>query len=136
MVSQEWKRRWGAIELFARDYTLHLSGAALAAGLVMFIVGLVDYFFPTAVPADWDTALRTGGRYDICAGALGLIVVIFAGYYFVDNIYKRRKFTRLFSTVSREKFVRNRDKIEQLAFELSTKHERMVKKKIKEMKIR
>jgi len=136
MVSQEWKRRWGLLNIWARDYTMHLSGAALALGLVLFIVGILSFFFQSTLPEDWNTSLRTGGRYDICAGALGLMLLIFAGYYFIDNIYKRRKFARLFGTVSREKFVHNRDKIEELAFELSTRHERMVQKKIKEMKIR
>jgi hypothetical protein len=136
MVSREWKKRWGVLTLWARDYTLHISGAALALGLAMTIVGALSFFFQSVLPEDWSTSLTTGGRYDICAGALGLMLVIFAGYYFIDNIYRRRKFARLFGTVSREKFVRNRDKIEQLAFELSTKHERMVQRKIKEMKIR
>jgi hypothetical protein len=136
MVSQEWKKRWGVLRIWARDYTLHFSAAALALGLVLFIVGAMSFFFQSALPEDWITSLQTGGRYDICAGAVGLMLVIFAGYYCVDNVYKRRKFARLFGTVSREKFVRNRDKIEELAFELSTKHERMVQKKIKEMKIR
>jgi hypothetical protein len=136
MVSQEWKKRWNWLNIWARDYALHLSGAALALGLALFIVGVLSFFFQSTLPEDWITALQTGGRYDICAGALGLMLLIFAGYYFIDNIYKRRKFARLFGTVSREKFVRNRDKIEELAFELSTRHERMVQKKIKEMKIR
>ena len=136
MVSQTWKKRWGTLRIWARDYTFHISAAASAFGLVFLILGVLSFFYPSALPEDWKASLNTGGRYDICAGALGLILVIFAGYYFVDTVYKRRKFKRLFETVSREKFVHNRDKIEELAFELSTKHERMVQKKIREMKIR
>jgi hypothetical protein len=136
MVSQEWKKRWGWLTIWARDYTLHISGIALVVGLVLLIVGAISFFFEPALPEDWNTALRTGGRFDICAGGFGIMFVIIAGFYFIDNIYKRRKFARMFSTVSREKFVHNRDKIEKLAFELSTKHERMVQKKIREMKIR
>jgi len=136
MVSQGMKKWWSGLQLIVRDYTLHISGLGLAGGLAILVLGLWDFFLPGTLPSDWDAALRTGGRYDICAGALGVIIVIFAGYYFADNIYRRRKFNRLFGTVSREKFVRRRDEIEQMAFELSTKHERMVQKKIKEMKIR
>jgi len=135
MVSQNWKRLWADIKVWARDYTLHMSGAALALGIVLLVLGILAFYLPDVLPEDWKTALKTGGIY-ICSGALGLLLVIFAGYYFVDNVYKRRKFNKLFETASREKFVRNRDKLEELAFELSTKHERMVQKKVKEMKIR
>ena len=136
MVSQDWKKRWAMLKLFVRDYTLHWSAAGLVVGILILVLGIMSFFFASTLPEDWKTALTTGGRYDICAGGFGLLFVVFAGYYFVDNIYKRRKFNRLFDTASREKFVKNRDKLEELAFDLSTKHENMVQKKVKEMKIR
>lgn len=136
MVSQDWKKRWAMLKLFVRDYTLHWSAAGLVIGMIILVLGIMSFFFASTLPEDWKAGLTTGGRYDICAGGFGLLFVVFAGYYFVDNIYKRRKFNRLFDTASREKFVKNRDKLEELAFDLSTKHENMVQKKVKEMKIR
>lgn len=136
MVSQDWKKRWAVLKLFVRDYTLHWSMAGLVLGMILLVLGIMSFFLSSFLPEDLKAGLTTGAKYDICAGGFGLLFVIFAGYYFADNIYKRRNFNRLFETASREKFVKNRDKLEELAFDLSTRHEHMVQKKVKEMKIR
>jgi len=123
--------------IIVRDTTLVTSGALFGLGLFFMMLGAISLWFGSVLPPDMKMELATkGSRWDLCFGGVGLLLTIFAGYYFVDNIYKRSEFNRLFKIASREKFVKNRDKLEQLAFELSTKHERMVKKKIREMKLK
>jgi hypothetical protein len=137
MASQEWSKRWGNLKIFVRDTMLILSGALFAIGLLFCILGALSVWFGSLLPLDMQQTLAAkGNRWDLCLGGLGLLIAIFAGYYFVDCIYKRAEFNRLYNIVSREKFIKNRDKLEQLAFELSTRHEKMVQKKIREMKLK
>jgi hypothetical protein len=137
MVSQEWKKRWAAFRFFVRDWTHVFSGIGLGVGLLLLVIGTVALLAPTLLPSGFMASLtEESGRLDICSAGFGLLITIFAGYYFLDNINNRRKFNKLFNTASKEKFIKNRDELEELAFYLSTKHERMVQKKVKEMKLR
>ncbi len=138
MVSQVWKKRWGRLRVIVRDLTLLLSAGGFALGLVMSILGAIAFWLPReTLPSDWYDALRGGGqRVDVCVGGVGLLLLIVAGYYLVDNVLKRVKFNRLINTTSRDKIVRNRDKLEELAWELSSKHKRILQRKLREMRIR
>ncbi|MEM2869193.1 MAG: DUF3198 domain-containing protein [Thermoplasmata archaeon] len=136
MVSQEWQKRWSRLRIVIRDMTLGLSGTGFVLGLFMVVVGALSFWFQETLPEDWRLFLRGSSRVDVCVGGVGLLLLIIAGYYFVDNIYKRIKFHRLINTTSRQKLVMNREKLEELAWELSSRHERMVQRKLREMKIR
>ncbi|MBM4249640.1 MAG: hypothetical protein FJ149_09465 [Euryarchaeota archaeon] len=137
MVSQRWKLRWANFKLAIRDWTHVISGAGLAFGAILTVLAVLAIWFPDALSEEFkEDFMETSGRLDICSAGGGLLLLIFAGYYFADNMNNRRKFNRLFHIASKEKFIKNRDKLEELAFFISTRHERMVQKKIKEMKLR
>lgn len=136
MVSRVWKKRWSWFRLQIRDCTLLLSAGGFALGLVMSLIGGLAFWLPETLPSDWKDALRGSGRVDVCVGGVGLLLLIIAGYYLVDNILKRVKFNRLISTTSRDRIVSNREKLEELAWELSSKHEKIVQRKLREMRIR
>jgi hypothetical protein len=137
MVSQKWKLRWANFKIILRDLTLVLSAIGLAFGIIFLVLSALAFWYRPGLPEDFLFSFtEENGRLDICSAGAGLLLVIFAGYYFADNLNNRRKFNKLFNIASKEKFIKNRDKLEELAFFISTKHERMVQKKVKEMKLR
>jgi hypothetical protein len=137
MVSQKLKLWWANVKIWFRDWTHVLSAAGLAFGIVFLVLaGLAMWYKPALSEGFLFSFTEENGRLDICSAGAGLLLVIFAGYYFVDNLNNRRKFNRLFNIASKEKFIKNRDKLEELAFFISTRHERMVQKKVREMKLR
>ncbi len=137
MVSQKWKLLWADIKIGFRDWTHVLSAAGLIFGTILLVLAALAMWYKPALSEDFLLSFtEENGRLDICSAGSGLLLVIFAGYYFADNLNNRRKFRKLFNIASKEKFIRNRDKLEELAFFISTKHERMVQKKVKEMKLR
>ena len=137
MVSQKLKLWWANVKIWFRDWTHVLSAAGLAFGIIFLVLaGLAMWYKPALSEGFLFSFTEENGRLDICSAGAGLLLLIFAGYYFVDNLNNRRKFNKLFNIASKEKFIRNRDKLEELAFFISTRHERMVQKKVKEMKLR
>jgi hypothetical protein len=137
MVSQEWKKRWANLKIWARDYTHLLSGLGLAFSVMLLVLSSLSFWYSSLLPQDFlESFTKTSGRLDFCSAGIGLILLIFAGYYFMDNMNNRRQFNKLYNISSKEKFIRNREKLEELAYFLSTTHEKMVQRKIKEMKLR
>jgi len=137
MASQKWKLLWADIKIAVRDLTHILSAVGLAFGILFMALAALAMWFKSVLPEDFLLSFtEESGRLDICSAGGGLLLVIFAGYYLADNLNNRRKFNKLFNIASKEKFIKNRDKLEELAFFISTRHERMVQKKVKEMKLR
>jgi len=137
MVSQKWKNNWSKFKFRLRDITHVISGVGLGFGLLFLILGALSLWFPEVLPADFYFAFaQESGRLDLCTAGAGLLLTIFAGYYFADNLNNRRKFNKLYNTNRKEKFIKNREKLEELAYFISTRHERMVQKKVKELKLR
>ena len=137
MVSQKWKLIWADIKIWFRDWTHMLSAAGTVFSVILLILSALAMWYPATLSEDFMSAFtQESGRLDLCSAGGGLLLLIFAGYYLADNLNNRRKFNRLFEIASKEKLIRNRDKLEELAFLISTKHELMVQKKVKEMKLR
>jgi len=137
MVSQKWKLIWADIKIWFRDWTHMLSAAGTVFSVTLLILSALAMWYPATLSEDFMSAFtQESGRLDLCSAGGGLLLLIFAGYYLADNLNNRRKFNRLFEIASKEKLIRNRDKLEELAFLISTKHELMVQKKVKEMKLR
>ncbi len=67
---------------------------------------------------------------------IGTIILLFGMFYFIDFIVKRKEFYKLFEERSKSKFIKNMDRIEELAWRLHPKYEELVIKKKKELKIR
>lgn len=137
MVSQGLKLWWGKVKIWFRDWTHVISTIGVAFGAVLLILASLAMWFQSALPEDFLFSFtKENGRLDICAAGGGLLLLVFAGYYLADNLNNRRKFNRLFDIASKERFIKNRDRIEELAYFISTRHEQMVQKKIREMKLR
>ncbi len=137
MVSQGLKLWWGKVKFGFRDWTHVIGSIGVVFGTILILLAALAVWYPSALPEDFLFSFtKENGRLDICSAGAGLLLLVFAGYYLADNLNNRRKFNRLFNIESKEKFIKNRDRIEKLAYYISTNHERMVQRKIREMKLR
>lgn len=73
------------------------------------------------------------GGWVIWTGFLGLLLLFGGGYYTWDSLRKRKDFKRLIDTTSKQKFLRNREEIERLAFALPRAFEIKMNRKMKEL---
>ncbi|TLZ44802.1 MAG: DUF3198 domain-containing protein [Methanobacteriota archaeon] len=77
------------------------------------------------------------GQYKIWEAFFGFLALLAGGFYFVDTIRKEREFDRLISTTSKELFVKNMKRIEQLTYEhLPSAYERRFLEKKQEFRIK
>jgi len=120
-----------------RDFRYEISALVLGLGILGTVLSLTYYFFRSQVP-DWLRSLASSlGDYNFWTGALGLLAVLGGGYYFVDTIRKEREFDRLLSTASKEVFVKNMKRIEELVYyHLPSSYEKRFREKRQEFRIK
>lgn len=119
-----------------REVRLELSAMVFSAGLVMSVLAIVDLFFRASSPQVIVDIVRGIGNWMVWVAFLGPILGLIGGFYFVDTLRKRREFNKLINTTSKAKFVRNQDRLEYLAWILSSEHERKVWEKKQEFNIK
>jgi len=107
-----------------------------STGLVMSGLAIVDLFLRTNSPQILLDIVRGIGNWMIWVAFLGPILGLVGGFYFIDTLRKRREFNRLINTANKAKFVRNQDRLEYLAWILSSEHERKVWEKKQEFNIK
>ena len=120
---------------------MHLHKVNLS--LTLIIVGaLVVGISGGAIMADEEgsgvfSTLKTSSGMWIYWIIMGATVCLLLGaFYFFDFVSKRREFYKLFEEKSKSKFIKNLDRIEELAWRLHPKFEEMVIDKKKKLKIR
>lgn len=120
-----------------REFRYELSALIFALGILGTIVSLTQYLVPTQSP-DWLQSIhRAVGQYVIWEAFLGFLTVLAGGFYFIDTIRKEREFERLISTTSKELFVKNMRRIEELTYEhLPSAYERRFLEKKREFRIK
>jgi hypothetical protein len=125
-----------AMGLF-RELRYELSALILALGVLGTVLSLTQYLIPTSSP-DWLQSIhRAVGAYVVWEAFLGFLAVLAGGFYFVDTIRKEREFERLISTPSKEVFVKNMKRIEELTYDhLPSAYERRFLEKKREFRIR
>lgn len=64
------------------------------------------------------------------------IMLLVAAYYFIATLRMSREFARLIDTKSKATFIRDQDRIEELAFYLTEGHRKTLKEKKEELNIR
>ncbi len=119
-----------------RDLRYELSTLVFGLG-ILSMVFLVTDLFPGVTP-DWLKNINVAiGEWMIWVGFLGFLALIGGGYYFVDTIRKEREFDRLVSTNSKEVFVKNQKRIEELAYyHLPSAYEKRYHEKKREFRIK
>ncbi len=124
------------LKAWFRDTRLYLYCIFFALSLILFILGTLSAFAPTAFGsglADW---FRSIGNYNTYLFLAGFLCIITAAYLFLGLLGKRTEFMRLVSTKSKGDFVHSLDRIERLAFELGTDENEIVAARKREFKIR
>jgi hypothetical protein len=119
-----------------REYKLEIASMILIAGVIFSLAGVAGTYFPhSSIPVIGDL-VRYMGEWNVWLVVLGPMFLIAGGWVVGDNIAKRREFNRLITTHSKATFVRNLDRLEELAWLLSEDHERRVWEKKQELHIK
>ena len=119
---------------FIRDFKLEIEAFVLIVGLMLFAIGTLGIFAPSG--GFLESFLRDVGAWKWWCFLIGILMIIGGGWYTIDNVRKRREFERLIKSESKAKFVKNKDRIEYLAWSLTSEHESRLWEKKKEFGIK
>jgi Protein of unknown function (DUF3198) len=122
---------------FLRDFRYEITGVVFGLGILSMFFALTAYVFPTQSP-DWLKAINASiGNWMIWVAFLGILALLGGGFYFIDTLRKEREFDRLVSTTSKETFVKNQKRIEELAYyHLPSAYEKRYLEKRREFRIK
>ena len=120
-----------------RELRYELSALIFAVGILAMVFSLTQYFAGAQSP-DWLKSIHVAvGNFVIWEVFLVSLAVLAGGFYFIDTIRKEREFDRLISTTSKEMFVKNMKRIEELTYDhLPHSYERRFLEKKREFRIR
>ncbi len=120
-----------------RDLRYELSTLIFGLGILSMILSFTYWVIPSQTP-DWLQAVNTAiGNWMIWVAFLGFLALLGGGYYFIDTIRKEREFERLVTTTSKELFVKNQKRIEELAYyHLPSSYEKRYRAKRQEFRIK
>jgi aspartokinase-like uncharacterized kinase len=120
-----------------QELRYELSALILALGILGMIFSLTQMFAGAQSP-DWLRSIHDAvGNYVVWEAFFGFLAVLAGGFYFVDTIRKEREFDRLISTTSKELFVKNMKRIEELTYDhLPSAYERRFLEKRREFRIK
>lgn len=119
-----------------RDFKLELEVFVFIIGLILLIIGITGVFFPDNSPDFLKSIHRDFGGWIYWSAFGGFLLVLIGGWYMVDNLRKRREFEKLMETDSKAKFIKNKERVEFLAWVLTSDHERRLWEKKKEFGIK
>ena len=120
-----------------RELRYELSTLFFALGVLGVVLSFTQYLIPTQSPEWLQSLHRAVGQYVIWEAFFGLLAVLGGGFYFVDTIRKEREFERLVTTTSKEVFVKNMRRLEELTYDhLPSAYERRFLDKKREFHIR
>ena len=120
-----------------RDLRYELSTLIFGLGILAWILTITNYFIRAQTP-DWLVNINDAiGPWMFWVAVIGFFALLGGGYYFIDTIRKEREFDRLVSTNSKEIFVKNQKRIEELAYyHLPSSYERLYLEKKREFRIK
>lgn len=121
---------------FLTTYTLHFGLILFIIGVVVTVLGIFGVFFIDQAPDFIKGTLDSIGAWKYWCVLLGPVLIIAGGWYFFDNLSKRREFKELMDTTSKAKFIRNLDRTEFLAWKLTPEHQKQFTKKKKKFHIK
>jgi len=120
-----------------RNLRYELSTLVFGLGILSMVLVITAWLIRGVTP-QWllniDDAV---GNWMIWVAFLGFLALLGGGYYFIDTIRKEREFDRLVTTTSKEIFVKNQKRIEELAYyHLPASYEKRYQQKRKEFRIK
>ncbi len=119
-----------------REFALELSSIVLMIGIIMAFFVALKYGFENVLPFYLKDILNGIGGWIIWMTVVGPILILGGGWYFYDGLSKRREFNKLMDTDSKAVFVRNYDRLEELAYFLTEGHRQQFYDKRDEFKIK
>ena len=118
-------------------YTLHFGLILLLLGIPITIFGIFGVFLPLPQSmSGLEGVIDSIGNWKYWCVLIGPVLINAGGWYFFDNLAKRREFNELMETTSKAKFIRNLDRVEYLAWRLTPKHQSSFIEKKKGFKIK
>lgn len=105
-------------------------------GLLMTVFAVLKYAFYDVLPFYLKDVLDMIGEWIAWMVVVGPILLLAGGWYFFDGLKKRREFAKLMDTDSKAVFVRNYDRLEELAYYLTEDHRQEFYEKRGEFKIK
>lgn len=120
-----------------RNLRYELSTVVFGLGILSMILAITYWLLPGVTPQVIMNINNAIGNWMIWVAFLGFLALIGGGYYFIDTIRKEREFYRLVNTTSKEIFVKNQKRIEELAYyHLPASYEKRYQQKRKEFRIK
>lgn len=109
------------------QHVVPLSISILVAGIVLFVIGLLDLM-----------GVRFGevGAWGYWLLGIGVILLLIGAVWFLSHLMNVRKFEKLMQEKSKALFVKKMDDVEYLAWRLPSKFEERLLAKKKEFGIR
>jgi len=118
-----------------REIRLELSLVFFMLALFMLVEAATQVFWVN--PPDVLRQLHLlVNDYVVWFWFLGGLLLLIAGWYVFDSVRKRREFRHLIDTTSKQKMLRNRERLELLAFILPRAYEIRLQKKLAELEVK
>ena len=121
------------------EYRLELCSLILMLSIFLTLIGVAGVFYSDGLPSGLsalDDLASPFGEWAYWLMVLGPIFLIGAVWWLYDYFKKTRSLARLIATPSKAKFVKNLDRIEELAWLLTTKEKIRVAEKKAEFRIK
>ncbi|MFQ5909678.1 MAG: DUF3198 domain-containing protein [Thermoplasmata archaeon] len=119
-----------------QEFKLEFSTLFLILGVFLMTVVITGNIFPEESPDLLRRVHQDVGGWMIWLDVIAPIMLLVAVYYFVTTLKMSREFGKLIETKSKATFIRNQDRIEELAFGLTEDHRRRLQEKKREFKIK
>jgi aspartokinase-like uncharacterized kinase len=118
------------------NHALILSLILFIVGIILTLWGILGVFVYESLSDEVKDFVDSIGDWIYWCILAGPIILIAGGWYFFDNLRKRKEFKELMETTSKAKFIRNMDRAEFLAWKLTMDHQKQLMDKKKEFHIK
>ena len=125
----------GLLKNIFQEKKLEISVILLCVGTLVSLIGFAGLYadeFPSVLTSMADTV----GDWYLWFVLIGPILLMVGIYFIFDSHRKRKEFEELIATTSKAKFVKNMDRIEELAWHLTRKHQMQVAEKKAKFRIK
>ncbi|MBA3046499.1 MAG: DUF3198 domain-containing protein [Candidatus Thermoplasmatota archaeon] len=125
-----------SIQNFMHENKPGLCAIGNIIGIPMIIIGILSALFKTGNTGILLWANNLIGNWAFWVILVGFVLFLPSIYYLIVFIRQLKEFKGLMSTESKVIFIKNQDRIEELAWRLHPKYEKMVINKKMKFKIR
>lgn len=119
-----------------REIKLELSYAILALGMLLTLFVIFNYLLLSSLPQSLVNIVDAVGNWIVWFVVVGPVLILVGGWYFGDTVRKRREFRKLINVPSKAHFVRNQDRLGELAWYLGSEYTKVLAERRRHWKIR